>query len=886
MRSLRLFFVIALLFLSAATVHAAALPEQAGVVTDPVRLFDTNEAEQIAKSVQNQKVELFLLTARGLDEKEGEQLANDAYDQWKLSEDQVMLVVTVEPNYVHLVFDNQSLASLVSQSDARNAKGVIDHTFVPLAKQGKIAEGVIAVSRYLNELQEPASKEQTPTPASQPPVTATPTPQPQPTLEMEAKPTSQEPASAEVTPSSPATPDTPSAQEKSWMPTILTLLALVCLWLLGRQTLLMIQSKRLLALTRTIHAEAAPLINKTMVSELFREMEKGFIQGETMKKVAQLEQATLSLHNQSQHLQEQLEKQKVPLWSSLKFRQGLWDLYEVVQQHKQQAEQNQAQVTEMEELSIRVRQAVEHAKQRIGDMTALVEAFAQETSFSLSQKKKELEHVTQLLAKADNLDEFDFLQAEGFVTEAHQLFDQMSISMSELKDQIKLHRDFPLRIQFREEELRRIVSREQFLLTDADPFAMLQEAADEVSRMAVHLETGHSHEAKRSTQKIEDRLQHATKVVTQMIQHRDHSLETVRKIEKLLAELKPFDDVFQQEMTELKRQFAEVHIQEQSSRYADIKRSRKTLEELLIEIKAAVDPLVQQYERAHQRSKQANQLLSHIENLREQCLSYREMLEEKAWSVSNRFVEEKNLFYQSVSSYEELETEFRNMRSSITEIEIEMERLRGLLAKQHVDLYQIEEQLSTFERIVDEFAHRVQSLVREKEMTIRQCIQFQNDFLERWVFYAGEINLSRYNRQFEELQENVDRLIQLGLYADASLKLSEARSILAQMDREYQQSSRNSGGGSYNWSGGGSSSGSSSWSSSGSSSGSSSWGSSGSSSGSSSWSSSERSSGSSSWGSSGSSSGSSSWGSSDRSSGSSSWGDSSSESRSSGSSKW
>ena len=865
MRSLRLFFVIALLFLFAATVHAAALPEQPGVVTDPIGLFDTSEAEHIAESIQNQKIELLLLTASGIGEEEGEQLANDAYDQWNLGEDQAILVVTVDPNFVHLVFENQTLASLVSQSDAKNAKGVIDRTFVPLAKKGKIADGVIAVSHYLNELRAPAPKEQTPPQVPQPPVTATPTPHPQSTLEMKAKPTAQEPATAEVTPLSLGTPDMPPAQEKSWMPTILTLLALACLLLLGRQILLMIQSKRLLAITRTIHAEAAPLINKTMVSELFREMEKGFIQGETMKKAAQLEQATLSLHNQSQQLQEQLEKQKVPLWCSLKFRQGLWDLYEVVQQHKQQAEQNQAQVTEMEELSIRVRHAVEHAKQRIVEMTALIEAFAQETSFSLSHMKKELEHVTRLLAKADNLDEFDFLQAEGFVTEAHQRFDQISISIGELKDQMTLHQEFPLRIQTREEELHRIVSREQLLLIDADPFAMLQEAAAEVSRMAIHLETGYTLEAKRYSQKIEDRLKHATKVVTQMIKHRDHSLETVRKMEKLLAELKPFDDVFQQEMTQLKRQFAEVHIQEQSSRYADIKRGRKTLEELLIEIKAAVDPLIQQYEKAQQLSKQANQLLSHIENLHEQCLSYREMLEEKAWSASNRFVEEKNLFYQTVSSFEELETEFRNMRSMIAEIETEMEHLRGLLAKQHVDLYQIEEQQSTFEMIVDEFAHRVQSLVREKEMTMRQCIQFQNDFLERWAFYAGEINLSRYTYQFEELKENVDRLIQLGLYADASLKLSEARSILAQMDREYQRSSNSSGGGSYNWSGGGSSSGSSSSSSGGSSSGSSSWGSS------------ERSSGSSSWGSSGSSSGSSSWGSS---------GSSSESSRSSGSSKW
>ena len=157
MKRISLFMLAILWLVSGSIASAAALPERNGVVTDPVGLFSSDEAEQIKESTKDKKYELLLLTASGLDEAEGERLANEAYDGWKLGKNQLMLVVTVNPNHVHLVFENKELASQVAQSDAGDVKGILDLQFVPLAREGNVAAGVIAVSDYVNEISESAS---------------------------------------------------------------------------------------------------------------------------------------------------------------------------------------------------------------------------------------------------------------------------------------------------------------------------------------------------------------------------------------------------------------------------------------------------------------------------------------------------------------------------------------------------------------------------------------------------------------------------------------------------------------------------------------------------------------------------------------------------------
>ncbi|MFK7692808.1 hypothetical protein ACI5FR_08455, partial [Paenibacillus sp. HJGM_3] len=157
MKKWRLPVLLAFLFLFGSTVQAAVAPKPGGYLLDSADLFAQDDAKKIEAGVAGRKYELFVSTAVSLSEAEGEQLANDTYDAWHLAGNQMMLVITVKPNFVHLVYENAELDKLVSATDARNTKGILDVAFVPKAKGGDVAAAVLAVSDFVNSLAPSAS---------------------------------------------------------------------------------------------------------------------------------------------------------------------------------------------------------------------------------------------------------------------------------------------------------------------------------------------------------------------------------------------------------------------------------------------------------------------------------------------------------------------------------------------------------------------------------------------------------------------------------------------------------------------------------------------------------------------------------------------------------
>lgn len=843
MRRISLLFLTMILFLaSSIAAFAADVPERSGIVTDPIGLFSADEVEQMEAGMSDGKYQVLLLTASGLSEEEGEKLANHAYDSWNLSKDQLMLVVTVNPNYVHLVFENGELANQVRLSNAGDVKGIVDLAFVPSASDGRVADGVIAVSEFVNSL-----------PATSAGETAKP--------EMPAKP-------AVPNQSVPSGTVMPNETETSSFVMNVLLAILICLVfvLIVRQLVLFMRMKKQLAETRRVQSEAAAHINKMMVSELFQELEKGFIQGETKNLVSELEQALLQLHKVFQQLQTQLESQKVSLLSTAKTERTIEAIHQEVEKYGQQIEQHQTRLAEIEQQSVEVRKSVERAKERATEISALVEELERDTSFTLSEMKKDMQQALTILIQADRLDEFDYIQAEGLAKQVHQQFDVITNAVKEIKEQVNIYKEFPTRLKARAEELRQVIGREQLLLIDANPYTILQEAELEVSHLGKLIEAGNANGAKTCSAEIEESIQLAGQVVSEMIQHRDFSSSIVHETKQLLAELEEFDAMFDQEQQKLRADYAEVHLQEQSARYGQIMQHKEELERWLVDIKSSLDERVQQYKRAYDLSEMAQNTLTRVKNLREQSLAYYQKLGEIKRSIFNRFETVKSRFYQSASTFEQLRVEDQELKRLIMDIETAIHSLQRLLEHKPVDIYQMEDQLQSVEALVDKCTHLVQRLVKEKEEALRSFRQFQDDFMSRRNRYGRRINQSHYSTNYGKIQSNVEHLIAMGLFAEAMKQIANGHGILAQMEKDYKRSvdqerRRNNSGGFGGGFGGGGFGGGSGWGGSG------------------------RSSGSSGWGGGGRSSGSSGWGGGGRSSGSSGWGGSSGG-RSSGSSKW
>ncbi len=125
-------------------------------VKDDAGLFTDQDIERMNRALANHHYKLYVMTASGYTEQDGMKLADQLYDEFGLRSNELLLLVTTNPNFVHIAFENDDLAAQIAASRAASVRGVTDTQFVPHAKNGDVAGGVIAVSEYINGLQ-PAS---------------------------------------------------------------------------------------------------------------------------------------------------------------------------------------------------------------------------------------------------------------------------------------------------------------------------------------------------------------------------------------------------------------------------------------------------------------------------------------------------------------------------------------------------------------------------------------------------------------------------------------------------------------------------------------------------------------------------------------------------------
>ncbi len=841
-------FLLLLVFLVVhSLVYARELPEQTGIVTDPIGLFSKDEIALIEENFANQPYEVIVLTASGLEEEEGIQLANQAFDSWQLAKNQLMLVITIDPNTVHLVLDNIELKNKVSQSTARDAKGIIEQSFVPLAMDGRIAEGVIAVGELVNKIA--VAIEQPSQPPAVTPSTPIPKTTPRPVIQVEQP--------------------LPINNERSTS-TLYLIFGVIFLFIGGliianlfvkRGRIRNKHREALLSLK-----EAISQISSVMVSELLKELELGFMQGKTKQKLEELEHAVLQLYQQALGLQAHLSEQKITLFTSALTEQQINVQYKEVEAIKSKAMAYLAETKQLELTVLEVRRSVHLAKERANELVDQLERFAAETSYPLQILRNDLVLAQEALAVADHLDEFDVLEAGSEVQISHQRFDQFAATIEALKLQSKKFAEIPARVGEIEVQLRAIVGREQLLLIDADPFRLLEKAKSLLSKMGSLLQEGNSRELEAYLDEAEAHIRTAVDAVDQMLDHRDQSIHTIQEIESLLAELEHFEGQFAQEMNKLNDRYADRHIVEQQTRFSQIKVEQEQLEHLLAEIRADSDVRVQRYQHAFALSEEAKHILSQVKNIREQSISYYQTLESKLKKVKKELVNTSSSFYKAARLLEQLHIEHPLIKDA-SYIEEQLRPLEVLVDQPRYDLVLIEEKVSEITIIIVQFTHRVEQLIREKQEAERGLRELQELYTRGHSRYGHKISMSRYSGSYQQVYKQMEHLIALGLFAEAKKQLSEGQSILGQMEKEYkrvvaEERRRNSS----HWgSGGGFGGGFGFGGGSGRSSGSSSWGSG-----------SGRSSGSSGWGGGG-----------GRSSGSSSWGSGSSGGgRSSGSSKW
>ncbi|MFD1887207.1 TPM domain-containing protein [Paenibacillus wenxiniae] len=131
---------------------ASASPYFKQHVKDDAGLFTDKDLGRMNRALANHHYKLYVITASGYTEEAGMKLVDQLYDEFGLGSNELLLLITTNPNFVHMAFKNDELAARITASRAGSVRGVTDTQFVPYAKNGDVAGGVIAISEYINGL--------------------------------------------------------------------------------------------------------------------------------------------------------------------------------------------------------------------------------------------------------------------------------------------------------------------------------------------------------------------------------------------------------------------------------------------------------------------------------------------------------------------------------------------------------------------------------------------------------------------------------------------------------------------------------------------------------------------------------------------------------------
>lgn len=762
----RLWMAVCLFLVAASGAFAAEVPARSGVVTDPIGLFTTEEIREIEAGVSGREYELIVLTSSGLSERDGEQLAHDAYDEWSLTTNELMLVITVDPNYVHLVYDSAVLSERVAKTDARDAKGIIDQTFVPLAVDGRVSEGVIAISDFVHAL--PALTEPgTPSPpATSLPNTNAPTNQVQ--------------------------PDSANDAGKLSLTAVIIffsviLIGIVLLFVL-KQVMTARRIKARLVQAKALHSEGNGIISKLMLSELFKELEMGFIQGETKRHTADLEQAVLRLHKAYVQLGERLERHDVS-WRSgreieNRVEHDLQELTNAVGRAKQLA----GEVERLQQLSIEIRRAVEQAKKNIGKMNDELEKTSQETGCTLQDMRRQLAEIQSSLDEADHLDEFDFLQAKGKAASVQERLDEFAAQFELWKKQRDAGRSLADRIEACRVELRKLARQEQLMLTDRDPFAVLQQAENMLVDIEQSLDAGDMDALTQNIALVEQGIQQAKDIVEKAIRHRDKATKMLMQINAFFGEWDGFAASVERDDTVLRNHYVIAHVHEQQMRFAQMQEEKKKLEKLKSDLEQALDTRVQQYERAEQLRGEAAVSLDQMQQWKQASMSFVSRLEQAWREAKERFEMNKQLYTKTVALMERLNgrpyDELLHVRA---EAEMNMRQAEEALQQAQRDLKAIQSSVATFEASVKRFVQLAEQLHQQQENSLRAFRKFQQDYRYRMQRYGNTLNSATYRRRYSSMQSTIEQMIMAGMFLEAMKHITAGNDLLKQMDREYRR---------------------------------------------------------------------------------------------------
>ncbi|MDF2670209.1 MAG: hypothetical protein K0R67_2515 [Paenibacillus sp.] len=493
---------------------------------------------------------------------------------------------------------------------------------------------------------------------------------------------------------------------------VIAILVFAAVWMAISRITQRSQLRKLLLETRRIHKEKSSGIDLLVVSKLFGELERGFMQGQTLQQVTVVQQKVLKLYQESERLHDRLKTERISFFSPSSNQIRIQELRGAVYTVEQQTETLRQEVEDTHKYIAEAVRSIEAARRRRAEVSLTLELLTKETSGSLAEIRIQWDQASEVLEEVDRLDEFDPLQAGTLARTGLASLESVAAALARAKEQLLVHHELLSKLRLTELEVLQQVELQGLLMVDYDPIRIVEQAKNEAAKCNDLIGMGNIKEAQLYTVKIEELLLQARQAVGEMLQNRDVSVAGLAVIDRFLEGWDSFDNRYESESRRIMELFDEVHREELGSRYALILEHKKRLEHQRDAIISSVNANTQKYKHALSVSELALHTIPQIERLQEQCLNYRSWLEEKLHAASSRFQMLKKSCYDQFKEFGQLHIEDSDINRKIADCVTVMNDLIQRLESPFKDINRIEEELEQCQSLAHDLALSIERLAQ------------------------------------------------------------------------------------------------------------------------------------------------------------------------------
>jgi hypothetical protein len=431
---------------------------------------------------------------------------------------------------------------------------------------------------------------------------------------------------------------------------------------------------------------------------------------------------------------------------------------------------------------------IEEAKRSLTAFATALEGLKAESGYPLQSLVGLLNLASEAAQKADDNDEFDLVEAQEQMQKMGTAFEKVKKNAEKLLSIKKLHGNMPAYIQSARSEIDRIVQAEGLMMADFKPYASFDSFEKTLKDALRDLELGEALIAEQQLLSIQADYKEGIEQCKEAAAMRDRTNATLSSIAQNVNTLRSKYSAAEAVYSRLTESFDARHYADYPGALSQMTDVTNTSQNAAGRIRELNSSSVQQYKIAE---KEADSLdtnvrasLEHAEELigRFDTLSRKkaelvrhisdqqtELSQAKSKQIQNSIIHADDLGSLYLRAERALDAANRQSSSRVCNLD-EMARY----------VSEAKNDVTAFERAVDE-------RVAQKRRAEEQLRSLQRAGHGKYDRYRHKGSMSRYSSSYDSSMGDAQRMIAMGMFAQALIEIDRAKSYERDMEREYDR---------------------------------------------------------------------------------------------------